>query len=120
MNQKVHLDALPTEGRRMVSNSDLLTNMTLIFCTLIWTAEYLKRKCYGSHFRPNSAIQADKARLSHRQTAAILLFVLPHYLIPDLDLKALYTTTQNKDFFHEIYTKKFFSSKLMQDLKVGS
>lgn len=99
MNRKVHLDALLTEERRIVSNTDLLTNITTFyFYTLIWTAEYLKRKRYCSNFRPNSAIQADKAWLSHRQAAAIPLFVLPHYLIPDLDLKALCTTTHNKDF----------------------
>jgi len=90
---------LQKKESRMVSNTDLLTNITTsYFYTPIWTAEYLKRKCYCSNFSPISAIQADKAWLSHRQTAVILLFVLPHYLIPDLDLKALCTTTQSKVF----------------------
>lgn len=88
---------LQKKERGMVSNTDLLTNITT-FYALIWMAEYLKRKCYCSNFRPNSAIQADKAWLNHRQTIAVVLFVLPHYLIPDLDLKALRTTTQNNDF----------------------
>lgn len=64
------------EERRSVSNTDLLRNITTFyFYALIWSAQYLKRKCYCSSFRPNSAIQAHKTWLSHRPTAAILLCV---------------------------------------------
>lgn len=112
---------LQKQERRMVSNTDLLTSIsTFYFYTLIWTAEHLRRKRYCSNFRPNPAIQADKAWLSHRQTAAILLFVLPHYLIPDLDLNALCTTTQNKVFPQNLDKEIFFPSKLTQDIMVGS